>query len=843
MLKTFGYFFMKKQCIEAVEKALGRRLKVNEAQNIEQKIIDAKKQLARGDRTKWQQMTENERLIEASKIVGMDAMAEIKRKNMILANDILIQNKHLTMFQDKDHKLPVRERLDRLIASYGDMSGIQSLDSKAKAIAALYRGELMDLYANIKGAMGLYTDKEMINKVVRELFKESTGDATAAKIASKMSEVFDNMRVRFNRSGGDIGKLDDFGMPQTHSPEKLVVAGRDAWVDFAINRVNREKYVNEDGTLYTDQQLKDLLEYAFQSIATNGANKLEVGRQNTGGGTSKTTNKHSDSRVLHFKDAQAWIEYQNEFGGMPFVDVIEAHITGLSKDIALVENLGSNPKNAMRILMDSVRKIEAEQGIEHKKTDKTLNRAQAMFEEFMGANRAESEVLANVGLAYRSLNVASMLGGTTLTSITDQAMTAKTASVHGIAYRKVFGELIHNLNPKNKADRELAHSLGLATQEMLGSIARWSDDGVTAVHGKAAKLATVSNAVATTVMRVSGLNHLTAANKIAFSKMMMDKYGRLTREKGWADLHANDRMLLEGGGITEQDWNVWKLAKPVEDASGNQLMTAKSIYEIPDSELTKFGDPAKIKDEVATRLQTHILDEQGMAVLEAGLRERTLLQASKRGSPAGEIWRGMTQFKSFPMALLMKHGSRAMSQQTMSGKAWYAASLLGTTTLLGGLVVQLKEIANGNDPQDMTSMDFFKRSFITGGGLPILGDLLVAGTDASGRDTADFLVGPLGSDLATIAKVTVGNATQLANGTDTNVGNEIFKAVKNKIPAQNLWYTKAVANMLIFNQIQDIIAPGYRDEIQRKAERQHDRTRWLEDDGVRAPDFEKAIGQ
>lgn len=139
--------------------------------------------------------------------------------------------------------------------------------------------------------------------------------------------------------------------------------------------------------------------------------------------------------------------------------------------------------------------------------------------------------------------------------------------------------------------------------------------------------------------------------------------------------------------------------------------------------------------------------------------------------------------------------------------------------MLGRLVVQLKEIANGNDPQDMTRMDFFKRSFITGGGLPILGDLLVAGTDASGRDTADFLVGPLGSALATLAKVTVGNATQLANGVDTNAGNEIFKVVKNKIPAQNLWYTKAVANQLIFNQIQDIIALGYCDEIQRKAER------------------------
>jgi hypothetical protein len=846
---------MKQQCIQAVENAIGRKLNVKEVQDIERKIIDAKKQLARNDRTKWQQMSENERLLEAAKIVGQNALSEVRRKNLILAQDVLTQNRNLALLQDQTHKLPISERIDRLVANYGDMSGIQSIDSKAKAISALYRGELTDLFTNIKGALGLYTDKEMINKVAREMFKENTGDATAKQIATKMQDVFENMRQRFNRSGGDIGKLDDWGLPQTHNAEKLLVAGKQAWVDSSMQRINRDKYVNEDGTLYSDTQIRELLDYAYQSITTNGANKLEVGRQNTGGGTSKVTSKHSEGRVLHFKDADAWLDYQAEFGGMPFVDLIEAHVTGMSKDIALVENLGSNPKNAMRILMDSARKLEAEQGTAPKDVDKTLNRAQAMFDEFMGANRPESEVLANIGLGYRSLNVASMLGGTTLSSATDQAMTAKTASVHGIAYRKVFGELINNLNPANKADRELAHSLGLATQEMLGSVARWSDDGLTAVHGKAAKFANISNAIATTVMRASGLNALTAANKIGFSKMLMDKYGRMTRNKDWRQLDANDRMLLEGGGIGERDWKVWQLAKPVEDSSGNQLMTARSIYEIPDSQLTQFGDPAKVKDEVATNLQTHILDEQGFAVLEAGLRERTLMQVGKRGSAMGEIIRSVLQFKSFPMALLMKHGSRAMSQDTLSSKAWYAGSLLGMTTLLGGLVVQLKELANGNDPSVMwdsddhdKTLDFFKRSFVAGGGLPILGDILVAGMDPSGRDTADFLSGPFGSDLKTLLSATVGNASQLANGVETNAGNEVFKALKNKIPAQNLWYTKAVANRMIFDGIQDTIAPGYREKLQRKAERMHNRTNWLGDfewdsgfSEARAPDFERVI--
>jgi hypothetical protein len=47
-----------------------------------------------------------------------------------------------------------------------------------------------------------------------------------------------------------------------------------------------------------------------------------------------------------------------------------------------------------------------------------------------------------------------------------------------------------------------------------------------------------------------------------------------------------------------------------------------------------------------------------MAVIEAGLRERTwLLGNTKRGSVVGELWRSITQFKSFPTAFLMRHGS------------------------------------------------------------------------------------------------------------------------------------------------------------------------------------------
>lgn len=847
--KTIWAFFMKEQCKQAVAKALGKQsLSAQEATNIEARINETMRNLARKDIDKWRNLSDSEKMTEAAKQVAIDIQEQLKRKHKIAAQDILKQSQNITAL---DHsKLSSMEVIDRMVAAHGDMSGIQSIDSKARGIAAIYRGELVDFYTNIKGGLGIFTDQELVQKIVRERFGENTGDALAKKISDKMGDVFETMRERFNRNGGDIGKLDNWGLPQTHNLEKIAKAGKEAWVNKAESLIDTRQYVHENGDYYSQQEIRSLLEYTYDTLSSDGANKIEVGRQATGGGTSKVTNRHSESRVLHFKDAESWLEYQSDFGGMQFVDLVESHINGLSKDIAMVENLGSNPKTALKILMDAAAKKDWEKGIEANKTNSSRKRAQAMFDEFSGGNSPQSQVLANLGLAYRSMNVASMLGGTTIASIADQATIAKTASVHNVAYRKAFGGLLEQLNPVNKADRELAHSLGLATEEMLGSIARWSDDGLTSTYGKSEKLARISSGVATQVMRISLLNALTSASKVGFTKLLMEKYGRLSRSKAWNDLDVQDRELLSNTGLDERAWQVFQLAKPVVDRKGNQLMSARSIYEIPDEKLAAFGDPKQVKDQVASQLQAHLLDEQGMAVIEAGLRERTWMTVGAKGTITGEVFKGLTQFKSFSASFLMRQGSRMVAQDGLKGKAAYGVPLFVTMTLLGGLVVQLRELLNGNDPQTIYDSNdpkkagsFFMRSLVAGGGLPVLGDILVAGTDTSGRDANSFVSGPLGSDFSAVLGLTVGNLTQYNEGKDTNFGNEAFKFVKGKIPAQNLWYTKAAINRMVFDEMQDAVAPGYREKALRKAERQQDRERYWGDDinDIRAPNFERVI--
>lgn len=300
--------------------------------------------------------------------------------------------------------------------------------------------------------------------------------------------------------------------------------------------------------------------------------------------------------------------------------------------------------------------------------------------------------------------------------------------------------------------------------------------------------------------------------------------------------------------VTQLDEEFNQYQNNLNDRQQKRQFVIDRINSSIDSE--KIALAKKIKDQVASQLQAHLLDEQGMAVIEAGLRERTWMTVGAKGTITGEVFKGLTQFKSFSAAFLMRQGSRMVAQEGLKGKAAYGVPLFVTMTLLGGLVVQLRELLNGNDPQTIYDSNdpkkaggFFMRSLVAGGGLPVLGDILVAGTDTSGRDANSFVSGPLGSDFSAVLGLTVGNLTQYNEGRDTNFGNEAFKFVKGKIPAQNLWYTKAAINRMVFDEMQDVIAPGYREKALRKAEQKQDRERFWGDDinDIRAPNFERVV--
>lgn len=844
---------MKPQCEAAVAKALGKpKLSQQEATKIDQRVTKAMTNLARQDRDKWRNMSQIDKLTAASEQVAKDIQSDLARKKQILAKDIIKRSQGLEIL--KTPGLASNQNLDRMIAHNGDMSGITSLNSEYKVIANETKRHMWNFYTKIKGALGIWTDNNLMKDVARERFGEDTGNSVAKQIATELGKMYDDLRVRFNAAGGDIGDLgDDFGFNTIWHGDKLKDAGVQQWLDDALKNIDRSKYVDVDGNPLTNDQIKEMISYSFESITTDGLNKLNVGEVVQGGG--KVTNRMSQSRVLHWKNADAWLEMQQKYGALPFVDLIDSHIDTMAKNIALVEKFGSNPNRAFEILAQEAKRIDGANGIKTNALTDGIRRATTMYDVF--ANREMnhgSEALNSFGVAYRAWNVSTMLGSALLASLSDIAPMIKLARMHNLSVAKLMGNLVKELNPFNPKDRELSFSMGIAVDEITSSLGRFAAEDLTSVYDRASQVARISNTAASTIMRASLLNAWTRATKAAWSKTLMNKYANLPKEKKWGQLDAEDQSFLKAVGLDERTWEVMSLAEPMKDGAGNPLMTTQSILNIPDDQLKHLGNPTEVKNQAVKKYFSHVLDEQGMAVIESGLRERTRLYGKTHGGEIlGFFGRGMMQFKSFPVTFLMRHGTRALRDGALSPTPYtYMIPLALGMSAMGALSLQLGEIANGNNPLPMwdddkpdVALSFMTKSMMKGGGMTLLGDIVAAGADTSGRDGRDFLLGPMGGDMVKLAQLTSGTANQILNGKDvTSKTNQMYMLAKSKIPGQNLWYTKTAMNRLMFDDIQNMIAPDYQQKYKRKMQKQG-RSQWWESgeglDGLNPIDFDKVV--
>lgn len=467
-----------------------------------------------------------------------------------------------------------------------------------------------------------------------------------------------------------------------------------------------------------------------------------------------------------------------------------------------------------------------------------IRRATTMYDVFANREMGHGiEALNSFGVAYRAWNVSTMLGSALLASLSDIAPMIKLARMHNLSVAKLMGNLIGEMNPFNPKDRELSFSMGIAVDEITSSLGRFAAEDLTSVYDRASQVARVSNTAASTIMRASLLNAWTRATKAAWSKTLMNKYANLPKEKKWGQLDAKDQSFLKAVGLDERTWEVMGLAEPMKDGSGNPLMTTQSILNIPDDQLKHLGDPVEVKNQAVKKYFSHVLDEQGMAVIEAGLRERTRLYGKTHGGEIlGFFGRGMMQFKSFPVTFLMRHGTRALRDGAFSPTPFtYMIPLAMGMSAMGALSLQLGEIANGNNPLTMwddddpdVALSFMTKAMMKGGGMTLLGDIVAAGADTSGRDGRDFLLGPMGGDMVKLAQLTGGTANQLLNGKDvTSKTNQMYMLAKSKIPGQNLWYAKTVMNRLMFDDLQNMIAPDYQEKYKRKMQKQG-RSQWWE---------------
>lgn len=815
---------MRQECINVVQQAASRRLTQQEIQNIEDRIYRNMRQLARNDPASWRAMTDAERLRRAGQLAANELTNEAALKRRRVALTIAARQRldaFIKTYQGKDGKL---EALNRTIAFHADgKSNFLSVESRGKATRDYALSQIQEAFEAVDPRFfHLFEDEASVRDLVYEMRGQDTGNVRAKKGAKAWAGVTELLRQRFNDAGGDIGYLENWGIPQHHSMEKVGRVSQDKWISDVIGKLDRKYYIKDDGQLMSDAELKTFLGEAYNTIATGGLNKLSDTGMRISGARS---NRGNASRQIHFKDADSYLEYQREYGDRSLWEVMVGHLEGISKDIALVETYGPNPDHVFRSILDEV---TAEQATANPERTGRIKRLANSTENLYNFIAGKTQPIANPHIARWSDNirnwmVASRLGSALLASFSDLGTMYMSAKVANIPMNRLFMNQLEAMNPANRTELARARRAGLAMESLLGSVNRWAMDNMGP---------SVSRWAATAVMRASGLTAWTDAHKRAYGVTMMGSLGEVvSRAPDLRSLDDSDFRILKSKGITEQDFSVWKLAQQEDWGNGNTTMlTPESIMRIPDAAVMHLGPPERVRFEAMRRLLAAVSEEVDMAVITPGAREQLFTGGGlQRGTWKGELTRSVFLFKSFPISVVLRHWTRAMGMPSAGGRAAYIAAFLASTTMLGALSQQLNDMASGRNPREMAGKDagkFWLGALLKGGGLGLYGDFLLSDHTRYGGGALASMLGPVAGLVDDVVKLAQGIPLNAVEGKPEQTGGDLVKLGKGLIPGANLWYAKAALDHMIFNQLQEYFSPGYLRKVEQRSKKQFNQTYW-----------------
>lgn len=832
---------MKARCIQAVSAAIGRPLKVAEARNLEQRIKDAMRREAGRDPVAWQALSVGDRLRAGAQAAAKEIVEEANLKATRVARQIEAWDRMEAYTTDQVARGVDADRLsamERTLAPLNDgKNNIVSIESAANGIEAASMGRLVEAWDAISPRfLGLFARRDAEDAFVLEAHGIDTGNAEIKAGVKAWSDTVEALRQRFNAAGGNIGRLDNWGMPHSWSARLATRLGEDAFIADFMQWVDRRVYVHEDGRAFTDDEMQAFLSEAWRTIATDGANKLKP--EPMPGGAVKA-NRNGEHRQIHFRDGAAAQEAFRKYSDRNLFEVLSGHVSRMARDIAIIEQWGPNADYAFETMLRQAYTEAAAPGAKAD-ADAKLARVQRLYDYLSGNGAPPLDNWLAKGMQdLRALLSSALLGSAAITSLSDNGTLYLTARANKLPALQLFFNQMRAFNPANRTEARLAARAGLMVATMQNDVARFSAD----IMGPR-----WSSRMSSFFHRISGLNAMTEANRRAFSATMMDALGALTRK--YADvtkLAQDDLRFLAGKGIDQETWDIWRSATPETWGGNHTVLTPEAIYRAPG----QWSDVQR--NRAASRLLSVVLEEQNIAVIEPGARERaSTTAATQAGTAQGELMRSIFMFKSFPHAMIKRHVERGLkAYDGVTGKAAYLATLISLQTLFGAVAMEVNDLVSGRDPRNLNPLEKhgaknLLAALLKGGALGIYGDFLFNEASANGRSMIETMAGPVAGSLAAIDAATRGNVIQFLRGEETNAGAELTRAARGLVPGTNLWYAKAALDHLIFQDMQEYFSPGYLARMRAKAQREYGTTWWWapgqDIDQARAPNLANIVG-
>lgn len=673
-------------------------------------------------------------------------------------------------------------------------------------------------------------------------------NAEIIKLATILHEYSEMMRIKLNDRGANIGKIWGYVVRQSHDPYSVRDAAKvlgdttteadpsikgkwdknynrnfKAWKNFVMERLDQER------TFAGVENIDEFMLFAYNSLIKNENLKSDGAEFTYNAKPTKNIAKSSQmKRVLHFKNADTWFEYNKNFGMGNLNESFFSGLTSVGRNLGIMDTLGTKPEVNFEKIRKAVATRITQSGQDSNKVDSK------QFNKFLDVVTGRiyetgSFTGAKWGAITRAIASMAKLGGAVVSAAADLAQYGGEMRYQGRSFFGGMNEAMGSLAKiKNKKDRkDIAQMLGIMFDNSIYDVSGRFQVGDSMSKGW-------TNAQRT-FFKYNLLSWWT--NNLKESAMLgMANYFAKQKNIKFDDLNPGLKTLFKQYDINSTRWNIIRNIAMEKADDGTEFINIALLDKITDSEaklISGLDNPSprelrNIKDSFKSSVSGMLLDRSTYAVIEPDARVKaTLTRSTVAGTWGGEAIRFVGQFKAFPASIIMKTLSREKSFFKAGNKVrgmTGIASIIAMSTLMGYVSMTAKDILKGREPR---TLDFinnpeqfintFYAAFVQGGGLGIYGDVLFQET-RSGGDIAASLLGPVplsAFDYLQAIKYA------LVDGEPSKAGKLAYRNTLANIPFLNVFYAKAAFDYLIGHQMMEFMSPGVLKRVEKRMEKDY----------------------
>lgn len=701
----------------------------------------------------------------------------------------------------------------------------RSVDAEGRALQReLVDGFLIDIEK--AGHFQAFRSGQYDRQIARELFELNKREGgqpgvSGSRVAQEIAEILQRYQKRnvdtLNSAGGWVGSYDGYIARTSHDHERIRRAGFEAWRDTILPRLDERTF---DGITDRDQFLRRVYT-ALVSRVHLTADGVQGFKDPAFVGPGNLAKRVSQGRTLHFRDADAWFDYQELFGQRTLAESVLTSFELGARNAALMRAYGTNPRAEfeadLRWLRET-RRDDFELMEQLRRGEKALaNR----FDVLDGTARmAVNDMTARIGAGWRTWQNMSKLGGVLLSAIADVPIKASELRYQGVGLLQGYADgLASIVRGRGRGEqREIADLLRAGAEGMRGSLAS-RFDATDTVPGTLSK-------IQDRFFQLTGLKYWTDAQRAGAELVMARALGR-QKGQAWDGLAAESRRVLEMYGISAADWDMLR-AQDWSQADGRAYLTPDVASRVDEQAvlavLGNRGQVAATQQDIAgyrrdlgLRLQAYYADRAEYAVINPGARERAILmQGTRPGTPEGEALRFVAQFKAFPVAIITKVWGRELyGGQDGYGKLAGITHMIAASIAFGYLAMATKDLAKGRTPRDPASPKTWAAAFVQGGGAGIYGDFLFGDYNRFGKGFLSSVGGPTAGAVEDVVDLW----NRVKRGDD--VAASLLKTAVAHTPFANLFYTRVGLDYLVLYQLQEAANPGFLHRMERRIEREN----------------------